>query len=216
MPYYSVTEALEGWFDRKLNKLPLERRRVAVHHIPSWSTMSKIERQQRAREIDKQTDLKLQIKKNRIDRIGPPQAGSAESKEYEQAFAESSELVDQRVSAPPSETPGKLHDTPAQPPCPPMPFDSASGMKAGDGPGWKLKPSARFPGYRRSLYNALKAAHAAGEPCPKARDVLDWLTEHPSPDVQVMPDGLKYNDAKGNSKEANLKAIQQAIKGLTE
>lgn len=83
------------------------------------------------------------------------------------------------------------------------------------GPGWKLKTSIeRAPGYRWPLYQVLKAAHMAGQPCPKARDVLTTWTVRPPPDVQVMPDGVKYNDGLGNPKEANLKAIQQAIKGL--
>lgn len=83
------------------------------------------------------------------------------------------------------------------------------------GPGWSLKASiVRAPGYRWPLYQTLKAAHVAGQPCPKARDVLDAWAKKPPLDVQVMSDGVKYNDGLGNPKEANLKAIQQAIKGL--
>ena len=83
------------------------------------------------------------------------------------------------------------------------------------GPGWSLKTSIeRAPGYRWPLYQVLKAAHLAGQPCPNARDVLHSWTLKPPPDVQVMPDGVKYNDGLGNLKEANLKAIQQAIKNL--
>ena len=83
------------------------------------------------------------------------------------------------------------------------------------GPGWNLKTSIkRAPGYRWPLYLFLKAAHIAGQPCPKPRDVLEAWTLKPPPDVQAMPDGVKYNDGLGNSKEADLKAIQQAIKNL--
>ncbi|WPC65679.1 hypothetical protein SBP18_14425 [Rhodoferax ferrireducens] len=83
------------------------------------------------------------------------------------------------------------------------------------GPGWSLKTSLeRAPGYRWPLYQVLKAAHIAGQPCPHARNVLDTWAINPPLDLQVMPDGVKYNDALGNPKEANLKAIQQAIKGL--
>ena len=82
-------------------------------------------------------------------------------------------------------------------------------------PIWNLKTDLkRAPGYRWALYQVLRAAHNAGKPCPTARDVLDFWTNNPQPDIQVMPDGLKYNDGLGNPKEANLKAIQQAIKGL--
>lgn len=86
---------------------------------------------------------------------------------------------------------------------------------ANAGPAWSIKTSMkRAPGYRSPLYKFLKAAQIAGQPCPKARDVLDAWTTKPPPDVQVMPDGVKYNDGLGNPKEANLKAIQQSIKNL--
>lgn len=99
----------------------------------------------------------------------------------------------------------------------PVAAGSASGgvKPAEGGPGWSLKSSLeRAPGYRWPLYQVLKAAHIAGQPRPKARDVLNIWELKPPPDVQVMPDGVKYNDGLGNPKEANLKAIQQAIKGL--
>ena len=83
--------------------------------------------------------------------------------------------------------------------------------------GWRVKTSIkRAPGYRWPLYQALRAAHTAGLPCPKARDVLEAWRSAPPPAVQVMSDGLKYDDGLGNPKEANLKAIQQAINGLLE
>lgn len=94
--------------------------------------------------------------------------------------------------------------------------ESASGEPVGKG-GWRLKASiARAPGYRWPLYQVLRAAHLAGKPCPKARAVLDIWSENPPPEVQVMSDGVKYNDGLGNPKEANLKAIQQSIKNLLE
>jgi hypothetical protein len=83
-------------------------------------------------------------------------------------------------------------------------------------PAWRLIPSlARAPGYRWPLYQFLHAAYIAGQPCPKARDFLEWLKSNPDPELQVMPDGLKYDGA-GNPKEADLKAIQQAIKGMLQ
>jgi hypothetical protein len=82
---------------------------------------------------------------------------------------------------------------------------------------WRLKTSIkRFPGYRQALYAFLKAEHVAGKPIPKARDVLNaWQSASP-PEIQVMTDGVKYNDGKGNLKEADLKAIQQAIVRLVD
>ena len=82
-------------------------------------------------------------------------------------------------------------------------------------PGWSIKTSIeRAPGYRSELIQVLKAAHIAGKPCPKARDVLDTWKANPPIDLQVMPEGVKYNDGLGNLKEADLKAIGQAIKNL--
>jgi hypothetical protein len=82
---------------------------------------------------------------------------------------------------------------------------------------WRLKTSTkRFPGYRQALYVFLKNEHAAGKAIPKARDVLNaWKTASPR-EIQVMTDGVKYNDGKGNLKEADLKAIQQAILRLVD
>jgi hypothetical protein len=82
---------------------------------------------------------------------------------------------------------------------------------------WKLKTTVqRYSGYRLPLYRFLKAEFAQGKPCPKARDVLEEWGRNCPIDIQVMPDGLKYNNAKGESKEADLKAIQQAIKNLLD
>lgn len=80
---------------------------------------------------------------------------------------------------------------------------------------WKPKLSIeRAPGYRWPLYQLLKTAHAAGGSCPKPREVLEIWKFNPPLDIEVMTDGVKYNDGLGNQREANLKAIGQAIKGL--
>lgn len=82
---------------------------------------------------------------------------------------------------------------------------------------WSLEPTpSRMPGYRWPLYQVLKAAHVAGEPCPKARQVLDAWKLKPPPELKVMPDSVQFNDGVGNPKEADLKAIQQSIKGLLQ
>ena len=93
-----------------------------------------------------------------------------------------------------------------------MPCD----VQADAGQGWSLKTSnLRYSGYRWPLHQALKAAHIAGRPRPTARDILAAWTANPPPDVQAMPDGVKYNNGLGKPREADSKAIQQAIKGLT-
>jgi hypothetical protein len=81
---------------------------------------------------------------------------------------------------------------------------------------WTLIRPQRFPGYRKPLYDLLKAASIAGSPCPKAHDVLDtWKLAKPHEIFQIMSSGVKYYDNKGALKVADLKAIQQTIKGLT-
>ena len=92
--------------------------------------------------------------------------------------------------------------------------------KVGEAPansqGWTLATPRRFPGYRKQLFDFLKAAHSAGNIRPKARDVLDvWTKARPSNVTEVMHDGLKYLNCKGDTNTADLKAIEQAIKALT-
>jgi hypothetical protein len=74
----------------------------------------------------------------------------------------------------------------------------------------------RFPGYSKPLYDYLKAAHAAGKHCPSARNVLDdWKRNKPVNVAEVSDDGLKYYDANGNTKPADLAAIRKAIERMT-
>lgn len=84
-------------------------------------------------------------------------------------------------------------------------------------PAWSpITVLMRAPGYRWPLYQLLKEAHTNGMPCPKAREVLEIWKLNTPPELEVMTDGVKYSDAVGNTKEADLKAIHQAIKGLLE
>lgn len=88
---------------------------------------------------------------------------------------------------------------------------------ATDGQAWTLRQPQRFRGYNAPLYRLLKAAHAAGQPCPKARDVLEaWHDAPPVEVFKVLPDELHYYDAKGNAATAPIAAVQKAIKRLTE
>ena len=104
----------------------------------------------------------------------------------------------------------------AETPAPVVAVGASGGVKPDKaGPVWSLKASIqRAPGYRWPLYQVLKAAFIAGQPCPKARDVLNIWRLNPPPDVQAMPDGVKYDNGLGKPKEADLKAIGQAIKNL--
>lgn len=86
-------------------------------------------------------------------------------------------------------------------------------------PAWSLITSlTRTPGYRWPLYQFLKNAHAAGQPCPTAQDVLDAWKLKPLPGMSVIRVGryekLEYQLEHGGKKNADLKAVQAAIKGL--
>ena len=87
---------------------------------------------------------------------------------------------------------------------------------APDGVSWTLVKPQRFQGYSKPLYDLLGAAHAAGRPCPTARDVLDaWKIKLPLEVAGFMGDGLQFFDAKGNTKPADLKAISKVIGRMT-
>lgn len=77
---------------------------------------------------------------------------------------------------------------------------------------------ARTPGYRWPLYEFLKAAHTARQPCPKAQDVLNAWKLKPPPGMRVLcigrRDVLNYQLEHGGEKNADLKAVQAAIRGL--
>jgi len=82
---------------------------------------------------------------------------------------------------------------------------------------WMLKRPRRFPGYRKALFDVLRAALVADRSCPSAREVLDeWQLKRPFGVARTTPDTIDYCDAKGNEHTANLKAIQQAINNLTD
>ena len=90
------------------------------------------------------------------------------------------------------------------------------GLEPNAGLGWSLKAPTdikRAGGYRWALYRVLKAAHDAGKPCPKAREVLEIWRANPAlyNEVKVMSDGVKYDNGEGIRKDANLRAIQKAI-----
>lgn len=81
---------------------------------------------------------------------------------------------------------------------------------------WSLNIPKRFQGYSKPLYDHLKAAHGAGRTRPTARNVLDdWKLNRPHEVAEISNDGLKYYDASGNTKPADLAAIRKAIDRMT-
>lgn len=80
---------------------------------------------------------------------------------------------------------------------------------------WSIKTSIlRAAGYRWSLLQVLKAAHADGKPCPKAREVLDIWRINPPLELQILTDSVRYDTGTGKRREADFRAIQQAIRNL--
>jgi hypothetical protein len=83
--------------------------------------------------------------------------------------------------------------------------------------GWNIKRPQRFQGYGYPLFKLLTAAHIAGKATPTARDVIDaWEAQKPPEVIKAYGDGLKYYDAKGNTKAADLDAIRQAINRMID
>jgi hypothetical protein len=83
-------------------------------------------------------------------------------------------------------------------------------------PSWTLTKPHRFQGYSKPLYDYLNAAHVNGKVRPTARDVLDnWKMNKPYEVAEVSNDGLKYYDAIGNTKPADLVAIRKVIGRLS-
>lgn len=82
--------------------------------------------------------------------------------------------------------------------------------------GWALSTPKRFQGYGKPLYDFLKAALDAGQPCPTARDILDgWKLVRPNDVTEVTDNGLKYYDASGDTKAADIEAIRKTIGRMT-
>jgi hypothetical protein len=79
---------------------------------------------------------------------------------------------------------------------------------------WSLKKPVRYPGYRKALYDFLKTALIVGQSCPKAQDVVDAWKISPPLGIRVITHGIEYQLDTNQSKQADLKAIQSAIKNL--
>lgn len=89
--------------------------------------------------------------------------------------------------------------------------------KSNDAGAWPLRAPQRYQGYRLPLYALLKAAHSSGGARPSAREVLDSFKKNQPPEViEVMHDGIKYYDRNGNSKPADIRAIEKAIDRLVQ
>lgn len=81
---------------------------------------------------------------------------------------------------------------------------------------WQVRKPQRFTGYTAPLHRLLSEAHRADKPRPTARDVLEaWRTNPPAEIAQVLTDSFDYYDSQGDTKPADLKALGQAIKRMT-
>lgn len=84
---------------------------------------------------------------------------------------------------------------------------------------WTLRKPKRFQGYSEPLYQFLESAHAAGKPCPTARDVLiAWLKDCPPEVVEVKPNlsGIVYHSGGARAEKfADVEAITKTIGRMT-
>jgi hypothetical protein len=93
---------------------------------------------------------------------------------------------------------------------------SAAIIAANVGEVWRLTEPQRYQGYTKPLYDLLGAALASGQPCPRARDVIDtWKANRPYDVFEVSDSEIKYYDRRGDIKTANLEAIQATINRMT-
>ena len=91
----------------------------------------------------------------------------------------------------------------------------AVGSDAGEA--WTVRKPQRFKGYSVPLFRLLAAAHQEGKPRPTARDVLEvWRLRVPAEIAKVLPDGIDYYDANGDTKTAGLEAIRKVIGRMTD
>lgn len=87
---------------------------------------------------------------------------------------------------------------------------------AREAPDWTLRKPQRYNGYTSPLHRLLAAAHRDGKPCPSARDVVEaWRNNAPAEIAKVLPDGVDYYDANGDTKTVDLEAIRKAIGRMT-
>lgn len=90
-------------------------------------------------------------------------------------------------------------------------------VSASSAPAWIVRKPQRYGGYAAPLHRLLADAHRAGQPRPKARDVLEaWRLQTPAEIAQVLPSEVSYYDAKGVIKTADTAAVQKAIDRLTK
>lgn len=84
------------------------------------------------------------------------------------------------------------------------------------GTNWTLYKPKRYVGYTAPLYRLLHNAHQAGMPRPTARNALEaWRTDKPQGIVQVMHDGINYEDGDGDTKATTIAGITEAIRRMT-
>lgn len=82
---------------------------------------------------------------------------------------------------------------------------------------WKVTRPKVFRGYGLPLYELLAAAYQAGNERPTAADVLTaWREKMPREVSKVMVNSVEYWTANGVTAEADLDAIRQAIRRMTD
>jgi hypothetical protein len=83
-------------------------------------------------------------------------------------------------------------------------------------PAWSVNEPKSSRGYNWPLYRLLSEFHKTGLPRPNARNVIEaWRSNRPDGITEVMSDGIKYLDSKGDTQATDIKAIKEAIRRMT-
>lgn len=83
-------------------------------------------------------------------------------------------------------------------------------------PAWTFREPMRYQGYALPLSRVLKAAFIEGRTKPTAREVLERFRENSPLEVaKFFADSFDYYTADGETKNANLDAITEAIRRMT-
>lgn len=232
MSYDSFPELVEQYLSGPSSAMPDALRQRFLDEgssLSDWDNLTPTDRRSIAEQHDSQNNPALREWRNRItqltDEIETRQGQiAAWERWYRQNITEpgvkeaklaalNAEVaaLHQQLNAPAGANPVQ-----AQNPAAPAPVETVAPAPLATAPAWSLKKPIRFQGYGKPLYDFLKAAHTSGQPMPKARDLLDaWKTKRPLDVVEVTDNGLKYYDAKGGTKPADLEAIRKAIGRMT-
>lgn len=93
----------------------------------------------------------------------------------------------------------------------------AASTEEATNPAWSPNAPRRSVGYTYALYRTLLIWRRAGRTRPTARQILEmWREDKPQEIAKVLTDGFDYYDANGDTKGADVRALQKAIGRMTD